>query len=120
MRLYIFDASALIDFHGNYDPLRRLYYRAVGGELLLGWPAVALAEATAAVETDWDEWWAIMLGEPAVIGLPLVVQAAAEIARWPGALDVRHCVWEARATSGAVVTRKPSGYEGHRVPLLVV
>jgi hypothetical protein len=116
-RLHVLDTSALVALNEDDDRLMRLYYRALGGELLLGWPASAVFEANETVRAPWVHWHAFV-EHPSMVLLPLTVATAVEIADWPGELSARHCVWEARATNGAVVTRKPGGYEGLPVPLL--
>jgi hypothetical protein len=118
-RLYLFDASALIALFEGHPAVIKLMERAWTGQIIVGFPAVAVAIANVSVGVEYEQWreW---LREPGTVDLPLTVHAAADLAAWPGALDARHCVYEARATNGAVVTRTPSEYEGLPVPLLVV
>lgn len=119
MRLHVLDATALVALFDAHPPIMSLYRRAEEKKLLLGFPAAAIAEANASIGGGFDAWQAIML-DHAVVGLPLAEFIAIEIAGWPGELGVRHAVYEAKQTAGAVVTRKPGAYEGLQVPLLVV
>jgi hypothetical protein len=118
-RLHLLDPSAMIGLFEPHPAVLTLVDQARDGLLLLGYPATAVVEANTTVGVEF-EMWRLWMSEPGSIGLPFTVHTAAEVADWPGSLAVRQCVWEARATGGAVVTRDPGGYKGHQVPMLAL
>jgi hypothetical protein len=117
--LHILDATALIGLVEGHDLLMRMHRRAELGQLLLGVPETAIHDAEAMVRHGENAWTAMLDGD-GIVCLGLTLTAALKIAKWPGDLSVKHCVYEARVTRGIVVTCKPILYADYRVPLLAV
>jgi hypothetical protein len=113
------DASALIALFDAYDPIYRLWHRADQGTRLLIVPAGAIADANGALKASHDAWSAVLAPRD-VVATALSEHVAIEIGPWPGSLNARHSIYEARAARAIVVTRSPGEYEVGTVPLLVL
>jgi hypothetical protein len=119
MRPRVLDTSALIALHQGHAPVYGLLTRADAGQIMLAVPVSALAEANTTIQASTSEWEAVLLTAGLEV-LTLAQHIAIEVGSWPGDLATRHVVHEAAALRAVVVTCRPSAYEGHKVPLLVV
>lgn len=105
----VFDHTAIIAlFQGNKEAFK-LWRRADQDELTLVLPAVAVAEANNVIGGNSNTWRAI-LDPGRVVVTPLDHSTAIDTGPRAGALVVRHVVYEARETGGAIVTRAPWQY----------
>lgn len=115
----VLDTSAIVALYNAHPTLLRLLNAAEAGTVDLYLPAVCVAAAgqTAGIS---ESAWAPLQYTGGVRIMPLQESAAVEMSGWPGTVDARHAVWEARRLRGAVVTCEPGRYEGLRVDLSVV
>jgi hypothetical protein len=114
----VLDASALVALFAGAPKVIDLLEQADAGRVTLGLPTTCIAGAQGSVRSR-NGWDAILLTSQ-VLALPFGEQAAVEIGLWPGPLEVRHAVHEARAIGATVVTCRPEDYIDMNVPLLVV
>ncbi len=88
-------------------------------ELPITLPAVAIADANAVIFGDFNTWEPVFLTRN-VYAAELSEFAAIEIGTWPGELQARQAMFEARETQGVVVTQSPGLYPVGVVALLVI
>ena len=115
----ILDTSAIVALFAAHRPILDLLDDAERGLRNVLLPTAAIADAEHELCVGPNGWEAVLL-TPGLRSLPLVEHAAVEVGPWPGDLATRHAVHEADALHGAVVTRDPGRYAGHRVFLRVV
>jgi hypothetical protein len=118
-RRYIFDASAIVALFQGHPEAGDFLAQAERGELPLTLPAVAIADANATIRGNFNTWEAVFL-TPNVHAAELSEFTAIEIGTWPGGLQARQAMFEARETQGVVVTQNPDLYPPGAVALLVI
>lgn len=114
----VLDATALVELFRGHTGLYDLLDEAASGQVVIGIPAVCIAEAEAVLKAG--SGWDAIFATPRVRSIPLDENAAVEIGSWPGALAVRQAVREARLLNATVVTASAEAYRNLNVPLWLV
>ncbi|MEV4351166.1 hypothetical protein AB0J83_42455 [Actinoplanes sp. NPDC049596] len=126
----IFDASALVELCAGHPEVMDILFKARAGKLTLSLPALAVAEAQAALRFS-DHVWQHIFGFSGLTEQPLTwngalaagVIAAPRLEHYPmqpaliGPIMVGQVVHEAREMKAIVVTRVPEAYGAYNVTL---
>jgi hypothetical protein len=108
--MFVFDASALIALFDSYEPVFSLWRRANQNRALIGFPAVAMVEASDRIGIVDREWEALLLAEGVVV-LPLAETASRQLGSWNGTVAARNAMWESQMIGWPVITCDPKQYE---------
>ncbi|GGM70651.1 hypothetical protein ACFFX1_28790 [Dactylosporangium sucinum] len=108
--MFILDASALAALFNSYDPVFQVWLKADRDDLMIGFPAAAMVEASDRIGARPGDWELLLLSAGVVV-LPLDQTAAAAIGTWRGSVAACQAVWESRATGWPVLTCDPKQYE---------
>ncbi|MET8152133.1 hypothetical protein ACIBSW_33610 [Actinoplanes sp. NPDC049668] len=122
----VLDASAIVELFHGHPMLMQLLDRAAAGQVAIGVPTAAIAEAQAVLGVN-AAMWDHILRLRGLVELPLGAHGALEVGRLArpriinpvayrpltSPLQVAHVLHEARGLAGIVVTGIPEAYGGH-------
>lgn len=114
----VFDDSALIALFEGHPYVSDVYVQCEITRRPALFPTTAMLSANAHLAATHDAWTAVLMSQ-AVTVLDLTAAGAVEAGLANGTDPATaHCIVEAEATSGAVLTNRPDAYRWRKTPTL--
>jgi hypothetical protein len=114
----VFDDSALIALFGGHPYVSDVYAQCEITRRPALFPATAILSANGHLVASHDAWSAVLMSRSVVVlDLTAAVAVAAGLEQLVDSATA-HCIVEAEATSGAVLTDRPESYRWRKTPTL--